>query len=182
MSLHWYACISTNTCCFEMHHISLETDWWALPNVSSIVWIRSAIHEILADKAFTATDGLISQSFVVAFVHPTYMQIALIWGFLAQLSLWKLVHWLWKYKLNEVCDRWFITQHSSLVLKQNSLLLDVVSIKYAVVATIRHSRSNDLTMSKSLKQISSENSQENSTRSLCLIRVLYIQSPHGPCY
>ena len=26
------------------------------------------IHEILADKAFTATDGLISQSFVVAFV------------------------------------------------------------------------------------------------------------------
>ena len=26
------------------------------------------------------------------------------------------------------------------------------------------------------------NSQENSTRSLFLIRVLYIQSPHGPCY
>jgi len=39
-----------------------------------------AIHEILADKAFTATDGLISQLFVVAFVHPTYVQIALIWG------------------------------------------------------------------------------------------------------
>jgi len=33
--------------------------------------IRSAIHNILADKAFTATDGLISQSFVVTFVHPT---------------------------------------------------------------------------------------------------------------
>ena len=46
-----------------------------------------AVHEILADKAFTATDGLISQSFVVAFVYPTYMQIALIWGFLAQFSL-----------------------------------------------------------------------------------------------
>ena len=49
--------------------------------------IRSAIHEILADKAFTATDGLISQSFVVAFVHPIYVRIALIWGFPEQLSL-----------------------------------------------------------------------------------------------
>jgi len=44
------------------------------------VQICSAIHEILADKAFTATDGLISQSFVVAFVYPTYVWIALIWG------------------------------------------------------------------------------------------------------
>jgi len=51
------------------------------------VRIRSAIHEIFADEAFTATDGLISQSFVVAFVHPAYMWIALIWGFPAQLSL-----------------------------------------------------------------------------------------------
>jgi len=51
------------------------------------VQIRSAIHEILADKAFTATDGWISQSFVVSFVHPIYVQIALIWGFPAQLSL-----------------------------------------------------------------------------------------------
>ena len=104
MSLHWYTCISTNTCCFEMNHISLETDWWALPNTSLIVWICLAIHEILADKAFIATDVLISQLFVVAFVHPTYMQIALIWSFPAQLSLWKSVHWLWRYKLNEVCD------------------------------------------------------------------------------
>jgi len=39
--------------------------------------ICSAICEILADKAFTATDDLISQSFVVAFVHPAYVQIAL---------------------------------------------------------------------------------------------------------
>jgi len=46
-----------------------------------------AIHEILADKVFTATDGLISQSFVVAFVYPTYVRIALIWGFPVQLSL-----------------------------------------------------------------------------------------------
>ena len=104
MSLHWYACISTNTCRFETHHISLETDWWALPNASSIVWIRPAVQEILADKAFTATNGLISQSFVVAFVHPAYVRIALIWGFPEQLSLWKSVHWLWRYKLNEVCD------------------------------------------------------------------------------
>jgi len=34
--------------------------------------IRLAIHEIFADKAFTVTDGLISQLFVVAFVHPTF--------------------------------------------------------------------------------------------------------------
>jgi len=47
------------------------------------VQIRLAIHEILADKAFTATDGLISQLFVVAFVHPIYVQIALVWGFTA---------------------------------------------------------------------------------------------------
>ena len=104
MSLHWYACISTNTCCFEMYHILLETDWWALPNASLIVQIRLAVHEILADKAFTATDVLISQLFVVAFVPPIYIQIVFIWGFPAQLILWKSVHWLWRYKLNEVCD------------------------------------------------------------------------------
>jgi len=45
------------------------------------VQICSAVHEILADKAFTATDSLISQSFVVAFVHPAYMQIALFGAF-----------------------------------------------------------------------------------------------------
>jgi len=46
-----------------------------------------AICEILAEKAFTATDGLISQSFIIAFVHLIYIRIALIWGFPAQLSL-----------------------------------------------------------------------------------------------
>ena len=66
--------------------------------------ICSAIYEILVDEAFTATDGLISQSFVVALVPPIYVQIALIWGFLAQLGLEKSVHWFWRYKLNEVCD------------------------------------------------------------------------------
>ena len=45
------------------------------------------IYKILANENFTVTDDLISQSFVVAFVHPTYVQIALIWGFPAQLSL-----------------------------------------------------------------------------------------------
>ena len=49
--------------------------------------IYSAIYEILADKAFTATDSLISQLFIATFVHPTYVQIALIWGFPVQLSL-----------------------------------------------------------------------------------------------
>ena len=105
MSLHWYACISTNPCRFEMHHISLVTDWRALSNASSIVRIHPAVHDILADEAFIATDGLISQSFVVAFVHPAYVRIALIRGFPEQLSLWKSVHWLWRYKLNEVCDK-----------------------------------------------------------------------------
>ena len=71
----------------------------------------SCSYEILADKAFIATDDLISQSFVVVFVHPTYMQIALIWGFPAQLILWKSVYWLWRYKLNEVCNNSFICCH-----------------------------------------------------------------------
>ena len=66
--------------------------------------ICSAVHDILADEAFTATDGLIFQSFVVTLVPPTYVQIALIWGFLVQLGLGKSVHWLWRYKLNEVCN------------------------------------------------------------------------------
>ena len=80
MSLHWYACIYTNTYYFEMHQVSLEIDWWALSNASSIVQIHLAIHEILADKAFTVADSLISQLFVVTFVYPTYIQIALILG------------------------------------------------------------------------------------------------------
>ena len=66
--------------------------------------ICQAVHEILANKTFTVTNGLISWFFVVTFVHPTYMQIALIWGFPVQLSLQKSVHWLWRYKLNEVCN------------------------------------------------------------------------------
>jgi len=49
--------------------------------------ICPAIHKILANKAFAVTDGLISQLFVVAFIHSTYVQIAIIWSFLAQLSL-----------------------------------------------------------------------------------------------
>ena len=132
MSLHWYACISTNTCRFETHHISLETDWWALPNASSIVWIRSAVHEILADKAFIATDGLISQSFVVAFVHPAYVRIALIWGFPAQLSLWKSVHRLWRYKLNEVCDTYvlLLIHHKATMLYTCALTL------YSLISTV----------------------------------------------
>jgi len=46
-----------------------------------------AVHEIFADEAFTANDDLISQSFVVAFVHSAYVWIALIWGFPVQLIL-----------------------------------------------------------------------------------------------
>ena len=91
-----------------INHILSEMVWWALFNASLIMWICPAIHEILANKAFTVTDGLISQLFVVTFVHPAYVQIALIWGFLVQLSLWKSVYWLWRYKLNKVCDNLFL--------------------------------------------------------------------------
>ena len=84
--------------------MSLEKVWQTFSNISSIIWIHLAIREILANEAFIVTDDLISQLFVVAFVHPTYIQIALIWGFTVQLSLWKLNYWLWRYKLNEVCN------------------------------------------------------------------------------
>ena len=49
--------------------------------------ICSAFHEILANKAFIVTNDLISQLFIITFIHPTYIQIVFIWGFLAQLSL-----------------------------------------------------------------------------------------------
>ena len=42
------------------------------------MWIHPAVHEISANKTFIVTDSLISQLFVVAFIHPTYVQIALI--------------------------------------------------------------------------------------------------------
>ena len=106
MSLHWYACISTNTYCFETHYILLETVWWILSNTSLIMQICPVVHEILTNKDFMITDNLISQLFVAAFVYPAYVWIALIWSFPAQFSLWKSVYWLWRYKLNEVCDRY----------------------------------------------------------------------------
>jgi len=56
-------------------------------NASLIVQKCPAIYEILTNKAFTITDDLISWLFVVAFVYPTYVQIALIWSFSVQLSL-----------------------------------------------------------------------------------------------
>ena len=59
MLLHWYAYISTNTYFFRTYNKLLETDWWVLSNMSSIVQICLAVHGILADKAFTATDGLV---------------------------------------------------------------------------------------------------------------------------
>ena len=102
MSLYWYTCISINTYHYEIYHISLEIVWWALSNTSLIMWICLVVHEILED--FIVTDDLISWLFVVTFVHPTYVQIALIQSFPVQFILWKLVYWLWRYKLNEVCD------------------------------------------------------------------------------
>jgi len=52
-----------------------------------MVQIYPVVYEILANKDFTVTDDLISQLFIVTFVHPTYVQIALIWSFPEQLSL-----------------------------------------------------------------------------------------------
>jgi len=49
--------------------------------------IHLVIHEILVNRDFTVTNDLISWLFVITFVHPTYIQIALIWGFTVQLSL-----------------------------------------------------------------------------------------------
>ena len=49
--------------------------------------IYLVIYEILANKDFIVTNNLISLLFVVAFVHPIYIWIALIWDFPAQLSL-----------------------------------------------------------------------------------------------
>ena len=49
--------------------------------------IHLVIHETLANKDSTVTDDLISQLFVVAFVYPIYVQIALIWSFTMQLRL-----------------------------------------------------------------------------------------------
>ena len=100
-------------------------DWWAHSNASWIIRICSAVHEILADKAFTATDVLISQSFVVAFVHPIYVWIVLIWDFLVQLGLWKLVHWLWRYKLNKVCDT-FTLLSWTLYGRKSSRIYDIL--------------------------------------------------------
>ena len=71
----------------------------------------------LANKAFTVTDSLISQLFVVVFIHPIYIQIVLIWGFPVQLSLWKSVHWLWRYKLNKVCDMTKLLEKFGLIVE-----------------------------------------------------------------
>ena len=67
--------------------LALEIAHQTVSNASLIVQIYPVIHEILANKDFTVTDDLISQLFVVTFVHPSYVQIALIWGFIVQLSL-----------------------------------------------------------------------------------------------
>ena len=109
MLLYWYACIFTNTYYFEMYYISLKIVWWVLSNTSFIEWIYLVVHKILANEDFIVTDDLISWLFIVAFVHPAYVQIALIWGFTMQLILWKLVHLLWRYKLNEVCNNTKLT-------------------------------------------------------------------------
>ena len=76
---------------YEIYYILLRTVWWVLSNTSLIIQICLAIYEILANKTFIVANGLISRLFV-AFVYPIYVQIALIWVFLAQLSLWKLVY------------------------------------------------------------------------------------------
>ena len=58
-------------------------------------------------------------SCLLLLLYISYMQIALIWGFTMQLSLWKSVYWLWRYKLNKVCD----SLNSPLFIKNVALLL-----------------------------------------------------------
>ena len=140
MSLHWYACISMNTYCYVIYYILLEMVWWALSNASSIMWICPVIHEILANGDFTFTDDLISRLFVVTFVHFTFVQIALLRGFTAQLSLWKSVYWLWRYKLNEVCDILKKAFTSAPILTHWSpntqLIMETNALDYALTAIL----------------------------------------------
>ena len=110
MFLYWYTCISMNTNLHIIYHILLENFWWVLSNASLTMWICLTVYEILVNEAFTVINSLISQLFVVTFVHSIYIQIAIIYGFPTQLSLWKLVYWLWRYKLYEVCDTLRITK------------------------------------------------------------------------
>ena len=72
MLLYWYACIFMNTDFYIIYDI-LGPDWWALSKTNSIMWIYLAIYEIIANEAFTVTDGLISWLFVVTFAYPTYV-------------------------------------------------------------------------------------------------------------
>ncbi len=51
--------------------------------------ICPAIYEILAKQDLTVTDDLISQLFVVAFVHSAYMQMPLFGDFQHNL-VWKI--------------------------------------------------------------------------------------------
>ena len=67
-----------NTYYYGIYYISSGMVWWALSNTSSIIQIHPAIHKILVNKAFEVTDDLIPWLFLVAFVYPTYIQIALI--------------------------------------------------------------------------------------------------------
>ena len=143
MLLYWYAYISINTDLHMMYNISLETVWWVLSNTSSIMWIHSTVHEIIANKTFTVTNSLISWLFVVGFVHSIYVWITIIWGFLAQLILWKLVHYLWKYKLNKVCDTLSLSLNI-LSLSHNTMVYlssRVLTIKFHSV-TVTSSYSN----------------------------------------
>ena len=48
--------------------------------------IHLVVSEIIANKTFIVTDNLIFWLFVVAFVHPTYVQIALFGAFQCNLA------------------------------------------------------------------------------------------------
>jgi len=64
----------------------------------------------------------------------------------------------------------------------NEIVKDFIEFLLVVVATTYY---NDKWSHKRVNLKGRYNvgsSQENSTRSLFLIRVLFIQSPHGPCY
>ena len=67
-----------------IYDISLETIWWELSNVTLIVRICLVVPKIIANETCSYWW---SWSFVVAFVHPIYVQIAIIWGIPVQCSL-----------------------------------------------------------------------------------------------
>ena len=96
-----FNCVNLFSCSWDICRQSFYSYWW--PDISVICCHFCA--------SYTYTD-------------------ALIWGFPVQLSLWKLVYWLWRYKLNKVCDTEILSQPHKFLFPQvfnqnpNATMLD----------------------------------------------------------